>query len=234
MRLKFRGLLLLIGLLALSSVFQTMTAPAAVKSVSTDGEATVYLMGNFSGTFDVAYSASLALAAHNKSWSALTILLVGTIIPCPGASIGLASGYPNARTLTAFTDVTYSSLRNSYKSQRVNCPIRCVIELRGNKNNIYAFLDGKRLATWPRVDLSLIKPSIQLNAEAHGVGDVINASLVRIRTIAGGRILPHPTCAFTTRGVEPSGTTNFKFTGTNRNAAGAFIALATGAHSDKC
>lgn len=61
-------------------------AIAAVKSASSDGEATVYLMGKFSTDFDVVYRAALKPAGHNKSWSSLSILLVGTQIPGPGAS----------------------------------------------------------------------------------------------------------------------------------------------------
>ena len=66
-------------------VFITARLLAAnVKSASSDGEATVYLLDKFSADFDLAYRAVLKPAVPRQSWSSLSILLVGSQIPGPG------------------------------------------------------------------------------------------------------------------------------------------------------
>ena len=73
-------------------VFTAHATAADVKAASSDGEATVYLLDNFSADFDLTYRAVLKPTAHNKSWSSLSILLVGSQIPGPGASVGVNHG----------------------------------------------------------------------------------------------------------------------------------------------
>ncbi len=211
-----------------------LVALTGVKPVSSDGEATVYLSGNFTGDFDVAYKATLAPAPHNTSLSWLSILLIGKVIPGSGTSVGIASGGPRQSVTSVYTDVTYPNLNDTYKRERANCTTRCILELRGDKHTIFALVNGTELEAWPRSILRLTRPSIQLNAEVHGVGDVLQASLTPVRTIAAGRPLQHPTCAFTTRGIEPSGTRNLNFSGRNRDAPGEFVSLTTGAHGERC
>lgn len=216
------------------SVLMSQIAVAAVKPASPDGEATVYLLGKFSEDFDVAYRAVLKPAIHNKSWSSLSILLVGSQIPGPGASVGLASTPPSGVSTRPFTYVVYPGLSNDYRSYSATCAKGCIIELRGDARKIYASVNGKRLASWSRSDLYLQHPYIQLNAEVHGSEDYIFASLNPVRTIAVGRRLSRPICAFTTRGIEPTGLAMLIFRGKTSNAAGAFIDLLTGAHRSKC
>jgi hypothetical protein len=209
-------------------------AVAAVKSVSPDGEATVYLSGAFSNDFDVAYRAVLQPRADNKSWSTLSILLVGGQIPGPGASVGVVSLPPGHRPVRAFTYVAYPSAKGQYESLSATCAAGCVIELRGDARNIHAYVDGKIVGSWSRSDLYLQHPSIQLNAEVHGSGDHIYASLTPVQTKIAERTLRSPTCALTTRGIEPAGRTTLTFRGTTNAAGGSFINLLTGARTDTC
>lgn len=215
-------------------VFMVRAAMGAVKSVSPDGEATVYSMGEFSAAFDVAYRAVLRPSARNNSWSTLSILLVGSQIPGPGASVGVASAPPHHRPLRPFTYVVYPGLKDDYESYSTSCVTGCVIELRGDARSIGAYVNGKRLASWSRSDLYIQHPHIQLNAEVHGPGDSIYALLIPVRTTAAGRRLPDPTCAFTTRGIEPTGRATLTFHGKTGDAGGSFVNLSTGVRGDKC
>lgn len=210
------------------------SALGSVKPVSPDGEATVYLAGDFSGDFEIAYRARLAPAPHNKSWSTLSVLLVGRVIPGPGASVGIANGVPSGGVLSTFSDVTFADGKNSYRNGHTACSAGCVLELHGTKQDVRALIDGKQVAFWPRSALSLVGPSIQLNAEVHAAGDVITASLVRLHAVAGGLALADPTCAFTTRGIEANGRRTLRFTGTNHAAPGTYFSPITGARSDSC
>jgi len=234
MRFPYTGIVEYLAVVCIAVMLTAHVSAAAVKPASTDGEATVYVAGKFSADFDVAYRAVLKPAPHNKSWSTLSILLIGRQIPGPGASVGLVSGASPARMLHAFTDVVYPHLKDDYRSYGANCTLGCVIELRGDAARIYADVDGKEIASWSRSDLYLQRPYIQLNAEAHGAGDSLDASLTPVRTIAAGRSLSLPKCAFTTRGIEPSGLGVLTFHGVSRDAAGAFVNLSNGSHGDKC
>ena len=231
---RLRGPFFASALMCIALVSSTLIASAAVKSVSSDGEATVYLGGNFSGDFDVAYRAVLKPGTHNKSWSTLSILLVGRKIPGPGVSIGLSSNGSHSRAVAPFTYVVYPNLKDGYKNGTANCARGCVIELRGDSRNVYAVVDGKKLAAWPRSALALVSPAIQLNAEAHGAGDILDASLTPVRITTAGRALRHPKCAFTTRGIEPAGLATLTFHGENDGAPAAFVNLSTGTKGDKC
>jgi hypothetical protein len=209
-------------------------ALGAVKSVSTDGEATIYATGEFSKAFDVAYRAVLKPGSHNTSWSTLSILLIGSRIPGPGASVGVATDASHPGAVTPFTYVAYPNLQTDYEGYKADCRRGCVIELRGDSHSIYAEVDGKILAEWSRSDLYMMSPSIQLNAEAHGGGDVLYASLTPVRSDVAAHPLRQPTCAFSTRGIEPSGLKSFTFRGRTNSAGGAFVNLSTGTRGDKC
>lgn len=222
--------LIVLGVLVLS----TRDAMSAVKSASSDGEATAYLLGPFSSEFDIAYRAVLKPGAHNKSWSTLSMLLVGSRIPGPGASVGLASTPPHQRSARPFSYVNYPDLKDDYEDRSVNCDRGCTIELRADARTVYAYVQRRMLASWSRSDLYLQHPSIQLNAEVHEAGDSVYASLTPIRAIVAGRAIRQPTCAFTTRGIEPFKGTALVFRGTTNNAAAAYVDLATGVRADKC
>lgn len=207
---------------------------AAVKSASSDGEATVYVTGTFSKDFDLAYRAVLKPGSRNKSWSTLSILLVGNQIPGPGATVGLVSNTPSSRTLRPFTYVIYPNATYKYQNYRTNCRAGCILELRGDEARIYAYVNGVETADWSRSDLYLQHPYIQLNAEAHGKGDTLNASLTPVRVLVAGHSLHRPNCAFTTRGIEAAGLNVITFHGTTNDASGAFVNLSTSTHGSKC
>lgn len=207
---------------------------AAVKSASSDGEATVYLMADFSEDFDVAYRVALKPGSHNKSWSSLSILLVGHQIPGAGASVGVISDPPHHTPIQPFTYVTYPNLKDDYSLHAGRFLTGCLVELRGDQRNVYAYVNGSVVASWSRSDLYLQRPHIQLNAEVHGLGDSIAAELIPVRATVAGHPLPRPRCAFTTRGIEPNGLTMLTFQGTANNARAAFINLLTGSRGDKC
>ncbi len=210
--------LLLVGILMIATV---QPALSDVKPVSSDGEATVYLPGNFSGAFDLAYKATLAKMRENRGFSWLSVLLIGKAVPGPGVSVGLANGDPNGRTISAFTSVTDAALKNSYQSHHVSCLRGCIIELRGDALKVEAFVEGVAVGTWPRSMLHLEMPSVQLNAEVNRSGDAVVASLSPLRTVADGKNLPKPVCAFTTRGIEPHTKGELlTFTGINRKDTG--------------
>jgi hypothetical protein len=207
-------------------------ARAVVKSASSDGEATVYLWGKFSANFDVAYKAILKPGLDNKSWSSLSILLVGSRIPGPGVSVGLSSE-AHHRTVRPFTYAVFPDGQYDYDNHVASCAAGCVIELRGDASRIYALVNGKVLTSWSRWDLYLKDPSIQLNAEANGAGDTIDALLSPVRIVADGHALA-PTCAFTTRGIEPTGSPRLSFHGTTNDSGGAFVNLLTQTHGERC
>jgi hypothetical protein len=134
----------------------------------------------------------------------------------------------------AFSYVVYGDLKEEYQSHKFDCRDECLIELRGDARCIYAYVNGMRVAAWSRSDLYLQAPSIQLNAEAHGLGDSLQASLTPVRATAAGRELGHPTCAFTTRGIEPTGTAALQFRGTTNDAQATFLNLSSGKAGTKC
>ena len=225
-----------ITLIAISFAFLlsfSHAARSAVKSASTDGEATIYIAGNFTSDFDLAYRAVLKPGTRNKSWTSLGILLLGSQIPGPGAFFGL-SGDPKHHSVTPYTYVNFPGRQLEYKKQIGDCSDSCIIELRGDTARIYAYFNNKLLTSWSRSDLNLRGESIQLNAEAAGAGDELTASLTPLKTVSRGHVLASPKCAFTTRGIEPSGRSTLRFTGSTNNALGHYVTLETGLHADKC
>ncbi len=232
--MRFRVVLLVILIAASVAIFTFHAAKAAVKSASSDGEATVYMIDGFTQDFDVAYRAVLKPGAKNRSWTTLSMLLVGSRIPGPGATVGLATGDPKFRDPHPFVYVVYPDSTNAFHNFKTNCETGCTIELRGDGARIHAYVGGLELASWLRSDLYLEHPYIQLNAEAHAAGDTLVASLSPIRTMVAGRPIKNPTCAFTTRGIEPAGHGTITFHGVTNDAGGTFVNLSTLRHEDKC
>jgi hypothetical protein len=226
----------LFALHAVGFLTANLVAPcvAAVKTVSTDGEATVYLGGDFSTSFDIAYKARLIPGPRNASWTTVSIMLIGRKIPGPAISVGLASAGRNGRGLSGFTLVTDPSMKYAYKSRPVRCGDGCVIELRGDAKRVEALVDGKPFGSWLRSSVPLLRPSVQLNAEAGRLGDSMRATLSTIRAVAGGVALAPPLCGFTTRGIAPTLSTTLEFAGTANGAPAAYVDLRSGARGDKC
>src|SRR5271163_41417 len=79
----------------------------AATALSTDGEATVYLMGDFTSDFDLRYRATLSASVSNRSWSTIGIMLLGRANPGRSVEIGLANGDPDGQTVVAFTSARY-------------------------------------------------------------------------------------------------------------------------------
>lgn len=229
-------LLRLISCIAVISAFAftVSVGGAAVTSASPDGEATVYLLGDFSGNFDIVYRGTLKPGPANKSWSTLSILLVGSRIPGPGVSVGLAEVPSHRGAIKPFTYVVYPGATDDYVRHSMNCDVGCVLELRGDPRNVYAYVDGRRLGSWSRSDLYLRHPYVQLNAEVHEAGDSIRASLTAVRPVVAAGLVLHPTCGFTTRGIVPAGHRTIAFRGTTDNARATYTDLLTGARKDKC
>ena len=209
-------------------------ASRATPYAGISGSREILSVGKVSADFDVAYRTVLQSAARNDSWSSLSILLVGSRIPGPGASVGVASDPPRHRPLRPFTYVVYPGFKDDYESYSTSCVSGCVIELRGDARGIYAYVNGNKMASWSRSDLYLQHPHIQLNAEVHGPGDSIYGSLTPVRVTVAGRTLSQPTCAFTTRGIEPAGRSTLTFHGQTGDAGGAFINLSTGVRGNRC
>jgi hypothetical protein len=218
-----------------AAVFFPIGALAAVHAVSTDGEATVYLAGDFSKGFTVAYHARLDRTQSNRSWTVLGIMLVGAVNPGPAVEVGLTRAN-GAQAVRVFTTQTSASGTTRYESRTAHCNPACDLVLRGDSRYVYASIGSSNLAKWPRSGFAFVKPYVQINGEIARPGDAIAAILFPIRTVANSETI-FPTCAFTTRGVRPSrlpdGT--LTFSGTYRaNASAAFVRLSDGRLSNRC
>jgi hypothetical protein len=212
-------------------------AVAKVTALSTDGEATVYLTGDFSGDFDVAYDVAFEPAPANRSWTTVSIALLGRT---PGASmaVGLSRGYPTPATLAGFTLANAAQQRMRYLPFTVTCTTTCLLELRSQQGMVYALIDGHRVGAWPRSAMPIAKPYLQINGEVSRIGDRILARLTPVHTLARGFALGAPTCAFTTQGIEPAafgGRGALRFSGA-RDPSGrvTYLALYNGAPIARC
>jgi hypothetical protein len=217
------------------------TSGHTVKAVSSDGEATVYLIGNFSRGFNVAYNAVLAQVRTNRATTFVGIMLLGRRRPGGSIAIGLSRNAATAQSLEAFVSSTTAQDATHYQSFPVVCLPACGFILRGDRYGIYAFAvtsDGiRKIGAWARADFEFVRPYVQLNGEVTALGDRIAATLIPMRVVADSRDLPAPRCAFTTRGIEPrrNGGAMLEFTGTYRpGAAASFIDLGTGKRVDRC
>jgi hypothetical protein len=210
---------------------------AKVRTVSTDGEATVYLMGDYSGDFDLAYNVVFDPASSNHSWSTVTLMLLGPLQPSAWISVGLSRGYPKPASLQGFTASSRLGKPETYKNSSVRCSLACGIELRADKTTIYALVNGRTIEAWSRKVLTIIKPYVQLNGEVHAIGDRISARFYLVRAVADKKRLLSPTCAFTTQGVEaraiaPAG---IVFRGARRpDARVTYVSLKDGSTGASC
>lgn len=74
----FSRLTIVFGLASVLMLLPSISA-GAVKSLSTDGETTIYLQGDFSRSFDITYNVVFAPSSANRSWSSVSVNLVETL-----------------------------------------------------------------------------------------------------------------------------------------------------------
>ena len=210
------------------------------KAVSTDGEATIYVMGDFARGFNIAYNAVLPQLNLNRSASFLGITLLGRRTPGGSIALGLTRGEPS-QSLAVFVATTTARGARHYEAIPSVCLPACTLVLRGDRYGIYAFVvtaDGiRKLGAWARADFVMTRPYVQLNGEVAEPQDRIDATLIPLRVVVDSHDLPAPGCAFTTRGIapgrDPSG--RLRFTGTYRpDGAPAFIDLKSGKAVEHC
>jgi len=231
-----RFLLLLAG----AACVLAATPRNAIKPVSTDGEATVYVTADFRHGFNVAYNAVLAQIRSNRSTTFLSLMLLGRRNPGGSIAVGLSRG-GSAQALEVFVTTTTSRGANHYESFPVACVPGCALILRGDRYGLYAFVvtaDGiQKLGSWARADFELAKPYLQLNAEVTAQQDRIAATLIPMRLVVDSADLSSPRCAFTTRGVVPRRNADgtLEFTGSFRPGATiSFIDLKDNKFVDRC
>lgn len=231
----FKWLLWLAVTLALA-MSMLLPSNAKVKPVSTDGEATVYLNGDFLREFELSYDITFHPARHNRSLSFIDVILLGGIPPSGSITVGLMLGAPNPSALSAFVTTNRRGEKQKFEQFPLTCRSHCRLELKGNTTEFSASIQGRRIRTWSRSDVLMRKPYVQLNGEVSGPGDSIFALVAPIRMTAGGHSL-RPTCAFTTRGIEARSTSShaFEFVGTSRSDARVtYVSLRTGNAQEKC
>ena len=173
-------------------------ADAAPKALSTDGEATLYLRGDFRRDFLMEYNVEFAAAYDNKGWSTFSITFLGGPPPSDAVTVGV---YGVAHSGRVFTAVTRDG-RLTFRPTRHVCAPACRLSLRGDVNGLSAFLDDVWLQSWPRFSLRAPASAFQLNGEVSTPGDRVTIEVSPVRTTAGGRKLGMPTCGFTTRGIR--------------------------------
>jgi hypothetical protein len=199
---------------------------------STDGEATVYRDGNFRGAFTLMYEAVVRPQPRNKTWSTLSVTLLGGAPPADGITIGLVPDSSGAHVFTS----TVRNGANTFHDTGIVCSGECTIGLRGDRGAISALARGKRVGSWPRFAFSLPRPSVQLNAEVSGPGDRIDAELMPVDENVASMRLARATCAFTTQGVIPAlvaGALHFNGSFV-RGAPARYIDLRNGRPLERC
>lgn len=208
-----RVAVVIFALVALAG-FHADAAPAAL---STSGEATVYLRGDFRRDFTVEYNVQFWAEYTNTGRSTFAITLVGGPPPSDEVTIGVFAAARSGRVFTAVT----RDRRRKFRATRNVCSPACRLSLRGDVNGISAFMDDTWLQSWPRFSLRAPAPAFQLNAEVSTPGDRVTILLDPLRTTAGGRRLEVPTCGKATRGMQvdeqPSG--QLSIVGVNTEAA---------------
>jgi hypothetical protein len=186
-----------------------LRADAAPKALSTDGEATVYLSGDFRRDFLMEYNVQFATAYDNKGSSTFAITFLGGPPPSDAVTVGV---YGVARSGRVFTSVTRDG-RSTFRPTRHVCAPACRLSLRGDVNGLSAFIDDVWLQSWPRFSIGAPAPAFQLNGEVSTPGDRVIIVVSPARTRAAGKKLGMPTCGFTTRGIsvreEASGALSF-------------------------
>jgi hypothetical protein len=224
-------------LLAVALLFgSALAAPVTpVKSVSTDGEATVYLSEDFSGSFDLLYDVTYQPERRNHGWTVVSLLLLGSKQPSASIAVGLTRR-PHSK-LAGFTTQSRPNERFVYKQYDIHCQLTCLVQLRGDARNLYASIDGLTVATWPRSRFVMDRPYIQINAEVHDIGDSLHATLAPRRTALKAQMLASPTCAFTTQGIMIAGLSagTLQFFGSRTPTAPVtYVSLLTGNTGRSC
>ena len=234
--LVFKRLATVAALVSTILFSAVLPGTAKVKATSTDGEATIYLSGDFAEAFDVAYAITLRPSPANHAWTGVSLLLVGTKWPGSSLSIGVSRGYPHPGTLAVFTTSSHPGSKDEYRSAPVQCEPYCVLELRADSQSVYAILGRRTVRKWLRSSFPMFHPYIQINGEVSAVGDEIRASLRQRRSTLNGKALPQPICAFSTQGVEPRVVPGgFEIVGSRAvSARVTYISLLDGKAKDSC
>jgi hypothetical protein len=225
-------------LAAAISIACAAPAKAKVHAVSTDGEATVYVVNDFNRNFDLLYRVDFPQSRGNRGWTAVSVLLLGRT----AASASIGAGFSrtpvkNGSRLEAFTDADAAGQAAVYRSVPVACAPTCTLELRGDARTVSAFVNHREIGSWLRSRMGMSKPYVQINAEVSEIGDRIVAGFTPMRTEVRGRRIPPPTCAFTTQGVRAWRTAGaaLKFFGRrDPSADAAYISLIDGSSGDRC
>jgi hypothetical protein len=218
---------------AVAALLTGSGAYAASKAFSTDGEATVYVNGDFRKEFTLEYEVQLRPIATNGGWSVLAVTILGGAPPSNGVTIGI---YPSRKGVHVFTSVTRGK-SNVFRDAGIECKPRCKIRLSGNAAGFVASVGTRTIATWPRFALRMPAPMVQLNGEVSRPGDALDAFLVPVHAAAGGRALSSPSCAFVTQGINVSRVAGggLRYTGTYRNDGPAtYVSLNDGRTGDTC
>ncbi len=227
-----------IGIAALTALLMApmRLAFGAVTAASTDGEARVYLVGDFTKDFRIASDVRFPPQTTNRSWSFVGILLIGREPGSAAVSVGLSRGNPSQR-LSAFTTAASPGLSNPFRAVPAACAVSCRIELRSRSENIFALVNGRTIGSWPRSTFWMRSPYIQVNGEVSELGDRIDAEVRPIYLLAGARKLKAPACSFTTQGIEAHRRfpESLEFCGVRRrDAPVTYVSLRSGAHADTC
>lgn len=208
-------------------------ASSAATPFSKDGEATVYIEGAFGKPFVVSFDAALRRQLGNRSWSTVAVSLLGGPPPSDSISIGL---YPTENTVRAFFSVNRGA-SFTFRDSGVACRRMCRLMLRGSANTVFALVNGREVARWPRFEFSMRHPSVQLNGEVDALGDRLDARLRPVELQVGGVVLAEPWCSFTTRGinVRKMNDGTLRYVGEHRvGAPSVFVSLTNGHVAETC
>lgn len=199
--------------------------------VTGDGHATAYLLGDFSRDFDVAYRVSFEPTPTNRSWSLVSLYLIGQNMAGGSLGVEIARGYPHASSLSGMTSTALPGRQQTYHLEAVNCH-PCVIELRGARDDVYAFIGGNQIGHWKRDRFTMTDPYVQLNGEVNAIGDRLFARLVPVRVTAQGASISPDKCSHTTQGIaarEEAAQGIVEFFGTrSSNAPTAYVSVVNG------
>jgi hypothetical protein len=150
--------------------------------------------------------------------------------------VGLQGADVMHPAVTAFTSTVDAMGKSEFKSAGP-CGSTCRVELKGDASTIRALLNGIEIKAWPRSDIGMTRPYVQINGEVPIVGEKIEARFAPEATVLAGVALSAPSCAFTTQGVEPALASDgaFSIVG-SREPAGrvTYLALADGRAMDSC
>jgi hypothetical protein len=208
---------------------------AKVTSVSPYGEATVYISRDFAADFDLAYAVTMTPIPTNTSYTLAGVMILSSQ-GRRSVEIGLRGADLKHARITAFTSTTDAAGRGEFESAGA-CGSTCHLELKGDATTIRAILNGVEIKTWPRSGIGMIHPYVQINGEVPIVGEKIDARFVPETTLLAGVVLPAPSCAFTTQGVEPTLARDGSFILAGSRVPGGrvtYLAFADGRAMDSC